>query len=101
MPDRHHPHSSGNVAPPGPEQVPSRMRAPHRQQRGSGARDSEARLVQKRPRAPGRRDDQRPPANDMTITTAIRIASTSSAIFHGLFGYSPSIAPVTPFIAHW
>ena len=29
------------------------------------------------------------------------IASTSSATFHGLFGYSPLIAPVTPFIAHW
>ena len=23
------------------------------------------------------------------------------AIFHGLFGYSPSIAPVTPFCTHW
>ena len=31
----------------------------------------------------------------------MKIASTRSAIFHGLFGYSPRIAPVTPFIAHW
>ena len=26
---------------------------------------------------------------------------TRRAIFHGLFGYSPRIVPVTPFIAHW
>ena len=29
------------------------------------------------------------------------IASTSSAIFHGLFGYWPRMAPVTPFMTHW
>ena len=34
----------------------------------------------------------------MTATTT---ASTSSAIFHGLFGYSPWIAPDTPLITHW
>ncbi len=28
-------------------------------------------------------------------------ANTRSAIFHGLFGYSPRIAPETPFITHW
>ncbi len=31
----------------------------------------------------------------------MKIATTISAIFHGLFGYSPRIAPVTPFITHW
>ena len=46
-------------------------------------------------------DSQRPPAADITMTTTTRIASTSSAIFHGLFGYSPWIAPVTPFCTHW
>ena len=34
------------------------------------------------------------PANDSTMTTTTMIASTRSAIFHGLFGYSPRIAPV-------
>ena len=43
---------------------------------------------------------QRDP-NDSAIHATITIASTSSAIFHGLFGYSPRIVPVTPFIAHW
>ena len=44
---------------------------------------------------------QRPPPTDIAIKTTMMIASTSSAIFHGLFGYSPATAPVTPFIAHW
>jgi hypothetical protein len=44
---------------------------------------------------------QRRPATDMKTMTPTRIASTSSATFHGLFGYSPRIAPVTPFITHW
>ena len=41
------------------------------------------------------------PPSESTMTTTTKIASTSSATFHGLFGYSPRIAPVTPFITHW
>ncbi len=44
---------------------------------------------------------QRPPATAITITIATSAASASSAIFHALFGYSPSMAPVTPFCTHW
>ena len=44
---------------------------------------------------------QRPLPSDITITTPTTSASTSSATFHGLFGYSPSIVPVTPLITHW
>ena len=41
------------------------------------------------------------PCSDATMTSTTITASTSSATFHGLFGYSPAIAPVTPFITHW
>jgi len=44
---------------------------------------------------------QRPPPAENTITIRITRPSTISAIFHALFGYSPAMAPVTPFIAHW
>src|SRR5439155_16265260 len=40
------------------------------------------------------------PASDIAMTTTMKTTITSSAIFHGLLGYSPAIAPVTPFIAH-
>ena len=35
------------------------------------------------------------------MTTMMNSTSTIPAIFHGLFGYSPSMAPVTPFCTHW
>ena len=50
---------------------------------------------------PRRRSAQCLPPSDMTMMTPMRIASTRNAIFHGLFGYSPWIAPVTPFCTHW
>jgi hypothetical protein len=43
----------------------------------------------------------RPPVADSTRITTMKTTSTASAIFHGLFGYSPSVLPVTPFITHW
>ena len=41
------------------------------------------------------------PPREITITMPMMTASTRNAIFHGLFGYSPWIAPVTPFCTHW
>ena len=53
-------------------------------------------------------DDRRSPsaaasgAPTSTITTTMRQRERrANAIFHGLFGYSPWIAPVTPFCTHW